>query len=114
MQWEHKTDEDGDPDADAWIAGLHQSLTGAAPRMPPPVREQRTVSVLKNALGTVLPEFVCLAAVSRLADFFPDLGRLVHHRSVGSVGALSAVLSSRRTGSGPSHCELAQVPRSDS
>jgi hypothetical protein len=52
---------DGDPDADAWIAGLHQPFTRQFPGLAPPVREQLTVPGTRDALDTVLPQFVCLA-----------------------------------------------------
>src|SRR5882672_10963360 len=73
-RWEIKTAPDGDPDADAWIAGLHQPFTRQFPGLAPPVRGQLTVSATKDALDTVPPEFVCLAAVSRSADFLTEVG----------------------------------------
>ena len=48
-RWEHKTTPDGDPDADAWIAGLHQPFTRQFPGLAPPVHEQVTVPETRRA-----------------------------------------------------------------
>jgi hypothetical protein len=73
-RWENKTAPDGDPDADAWIARLHQPFTRQFPGLAPPVGEQLTVPETRDALDTVPPQFVCLAAVSRPADFLTEVG----------------------------------------
>ena len=73
-RWEHKTTSDEDPDADAWMVGLHQPFTRQFPGLVPPVREQLTVPATRDALDTVPPQFVCLAAVSRPADFLTEVG----------------------------------------
>jgi hypothetical protein len=73
-RWENKTTPDGDPEADAWLAGLHQPFTQRFPGLAPPVRDRLTVSATNGALDTVPPEFVCLAAVSRPADFLTEVG----------------------------------------
>jgi len=73
-RWERKTTPDGDPDADAWMVGLHQPFTRQFPGLVPPVREQLTVPATRDALDTVPPQFVCLAAVSRPADFLTEVG----------------------------------------
>jgi len=73
-RWENKTTPDGDPDADAWTAGLHQPYTRRFPGLAPPMREQLAVPATKDALDTVPPQFVCLAAVSRAADFLTEVG----------------------------------------
>ena len=57
-RWENKTAPDGDPDADAWIAGLHQPFTRQFPGLAPRVGEQLTVAAKKDALDTVPPQFV--------------------------------------------------------
>src|SRR5262249_11830470 len=54
-RWENKTTPEGDPDTDAWIAGLHQPFTRQFPGLAPPVREQLTASAAKDALDTVPP-----------------------------------------------------------
>jgi hypothetical protein len=75
-RWENKTTPDGDPEADAWLAGLHQPFTQRFPGLAPPVRDRLTVSATRDALDTVPPGFVCLAAVSRPADFLTEVGWL--------------------------------------
>ena len=49
-------------------------VTRQFPGLVPPVREQLTVPATRDALDTVPPQFVCLAAVSRPADFLTEVG----------------------------------------
>jgi hypothetical protein len=76
-RWDDKTAPDGDPRADAWIARRHQPFTRQFPGLAAPVCEQLTVSTAEEALDTVPPQFVCLAAVSRPADFLTEVGWLI-------------------------------------
>jgi hypothetical protein len=92
-RWENKTTPDGDPDAKAWMAALHQPFTRRFPGLAPSVREQLAVSVTKDALDTVPPGFVCLAAVSRPADFLTEVGWFTTEASEPPLH-LSAVLRS--------------------
>lgn len=75
-RWEDKTAPDGDPRADAWIARRHQPFTREFPGLAAPMREQLHETATENALDTVPPQFVCLAAVSRPADFLTEVGWL--------------------------------------
>jgi len=56
--------------------GKVQPFTQRFPGLAPPAREHLTASAVSDALATVPPEFVCLAAVSRPADLVTEVGWL--------------------------------------
>lgn len=72
--WEERAVDDGDEESAAWVDSWVEPFDRDFPGLAAPADEQRTKTELTAALDTMPPAYVCLAAVSRPADFVAAVG----------------------------------------